>query len=122
MNVEPLETRIAPAALAGQVLTYTDIDGDMVTITISQGTLAPSLFTFDTGSVDGDTSLKQQLQLIDLSAAADVAGANITMKVTKAADGDGFAAVGRINGGTRDFGDIVIKGDLGDFDAGSNGA
>jgi hypothetical protein len=34
--IEPLETRIAPAA----VLTFTDVDGDIVTITSSKGTLA----------------------------------------------------------------------------------
>jgi hypothetical protein len=34
--IEPLETRIAPATLVNPTkLTYTDIDGDKVTVTIS---------------------------------------------------------------------------------------
>jgi len=35
MNIEPLESRIAPAS----VLNYTDIDGDKVTITSTAGDL-----------------------------------------------------------------------------------
>jgi hypothetical protein len=93
MNIEPLESRIAPATLTGQVLTYTDVDGDHVAITISHGTLTPGMFTFDTGSVNGDNTAKQQLRLIDLSAAAGVDGADIKTKVTKAGGGDGLSPV-----------------------------
>jgi hypothetical protein len=100
------------------VLTYTDADGDHVTLTISKGTLAAGMFTFDTGGVTGDNSAKQQLQIIDMSAAADLDGANITMKVTKAGGGDGFAAVGRIEAGTHDLGRVAIKGDLGQIHRG----
>ena len=45
MNSERLEARIAPATLAGHLLTYTDLDGDHVSITIYKGTLAPGMFT-----------------------------------------------------------------------------
>ena len=34
--IEPLESRIAPAVLTGNALTYNDIDGDAVTITANQ--------------------------------------------------------------------------------------
>src|SRR4051794_21192936 len=115
MSIEFLESRVAPATLAGHLLTYTDVDGDHVSIAVSKGTLLPGMFTFDTGLVDGDNSVHQQLRLIDLSAAADVGGANLTMTVTKAGAGDGLAAVGRINAGSNDLGVVTVKGDLGDL-------
>ncbi len=43
-SIEPLEPRIAPAvviAATGHSATYTDVDGDKVTITVSSGTLSP---------------------------------------------------------------------------------
>lgn len=106
-SIEALEARIAPAS----VLTYTDIDGDKVTIKSSKGDLSGRA-TFSDGA-DG------QLRLLDLSDPS-FAGTNITFKVVKAGGGDGLAAVGRINGGTNDLGSIVIKGDLGDIDTGSD--
>lgn len=119
MNIEPLEVRIAPASLNGQVLTYTDIDGDHVTLTISKGTLAPGLFTFDTGSVNGENSVPQQLRAVNLTAAAGADNANILMKVVKAPGGDGLAAVGIINATGKNLGTITIQGDLGDLEAGT---
>ncbi len=106
MNIEPLESRIAPAS----VLPYTDIDGDKVTIKSTLGDLAGHA-----------TIVGGQLRLLDLSAPA-FDGTSITVSVVKAGAGDGLVAIGRINGGTNDFGAIVIKGDLGDIDAGSNTA
>ena len=38
--IEPLEARIAPAALVGNVLTYTDIDGDLVKVTFTHAAMA----------------------------------------------------------------------------------
>lgn len=122
-SIEPLESRIAPATLTGKILTYTDIDGDHVSITFTKTALAGAVFTFDKGSVDGDNSMKQQLQLIDLHAVSDADGADITMKVTKAGNGDGLANVGRIaavgNGIFNDhsLGKVNIAGDLGSIDA-----
>ncbi len=116
-RLRSLESRIAPASLTGQVLTYADIDGDQVKITISKGTLAEGDFTFDTPFANTGP---QQLRLIDLSVPAGVGAANLTMAVTKVAGGDGLAAVGHIAGGTNDFGTITLRGDLGDIDCGSN--
>ena len=118
-SLELLESRIAPATLTGQVLTYTDADGDAVTITISKGALLPTMFVFDTGTVDGDNTAHQQLQQMSLTSAAGVDDADITMKVTRAGGGDGFAAVGKIIALGHDLGKITIKGDLGDLDCGS---
>jgi hypothetical protein len=106
MNIEPLETRIAPAS----VLTYVDIDGDRVTVTSTLGELAGRA-----------TIVGGQLRLLDLSAPS-FDGTSITVSVVKAGAGDGLAAIGRINGGTNDFGAIAIKGDLGNIDAGSTTA
>ena len=41
MNIEPLEARIAPAIL----FTYTELDGDLVTVSISKGSLGDATFT-----------------------------------------------------------------------------
>lgn len=116
--LEILEPRIAPATLTGQALTYTDLDGDHVTVTISKGALLPTDFTFNTGGVTGDNSTPQQLQLINLALATGVDGADITVKVQKAPTGDGLAAVGRITAGLHSLGNIKIAGDLADLDCG----
>src|SRR4026208_301877 len=101
-RLETLESRIVPASM----LTYTDIDGDKVAITASVGNL--------TGHA---TVVGGQLQLLDISDAS-FNHANITFSVVKVAGGDGLAAVGRINGGTNDLGNVVVKGDLGNIDCG----
>lgn len=112
--IELLESRVAPAALNGQVLTYTDVDHDHVTITISKGTLTPSMFSFgDIFGVDGDTTRLQNLASINLSSAADVDDANITMRVVRGAGGDGLANVGAIDASNHGLGNVMIKGDLG---------
>src|SRR5207248_3043852 len=100
MNIEPLEPRIAPASL----LHYTDIDGDQVTISSSAGDL--------TGHA---TVVGGQLQLLNLSDPS-FNHASITFTVLKAGAGDGLAAVGYINGGSNDLGNVVVQGDLGALD------
>jgi len=122
-SIETLEDRIAPAALAGQVLTYTDIDGDHVSLTISKGTLAQANFTFNVTSPfsTANATTPMQLQEIDIHGDAGVSGANIIVKVTKAGAGDGLAAIGAINAQGIDLGTVSIPGDLGFLTAGSNG-
>lgn len=46
-SIEHLESRIAPASLIGRVLSYTDIDGDKVTVAFSKGSLSSGNFIFD---------------------------------------------------------------------------
>jgi hypothetical protein len=99
-----------PSAVAPSELTYTDIDGDKVKITASAGDL--------TGHA---TIVGGQLRLLDLSDPT-FNGASITFTVTKAGNGDGLAAVGRINGGANRFGTVVVRGDLGAITAVSNSA
>jgi len=118
--VEPLEARIAPAA----VFTFKDVDGDLVTVSFSKGTLADlnGLITYS------DTfGHPRQIEEINLTAAANpqvFAGANITISVVPANDradaihGDGFTNVGYINATGIDLGVVTIHGDLGKITAG----
>lgn len=118
MNIEPLESRIAPAAL----FKFIDVDGDAVTLTTSKGTnadLAAIVTVVDEG-------IGKELQRIDFSLNASVfAGTNLTITAKRtAAGGDGLVNVGFIDasdtaGGTAlDLGTISIRGDLGRIEAG----
>ena len=115
-SIEPLEPRIAPAAavnvLTNTTATYTDVDGDHVTIKVSAGDLhgAGIFAVISQGSGD-------QLQLVNFSAGG-FDGADLTFSVTKAPGGDGLANVGKINSTNHDLGRVTVKGDLGAIDAG----
>src|SRR5206468_2906465 len=111
LTVEPLQERLAPAALVNPTtLVYHDVDGDAVTVQISRGKLSAANFTFD--GAFGSTG-PQQLRLIDLRA-AEFQGASLKVTATRSPvdGGDGFANVGRINA-TIDLGAVVVDGDLG---------
>ncbi len=109
-RIEPLESRIAPAA----VFSFTDVDGDVVKITASKGTNA------DLASA-AHISLGQ-LQSLDLSAAtfgAEFSHANVTITATPGmSGGDGQVNVGFINATGSDLGKVTIAGDLGRLSAG----
>ncbi len=123
--IEPLESRIAPATLVNpRTLTYIDLDGDKVTVTVSAGALVfanpPSgtalvdTFVFTPPNAIGG----QQLQLIDLRQGSGFEGADLAVSVVKAGFGDGLAAVGLILATGIDLGTVTVKGDLGEIDAG----
>jgi hypothetical protein len=122
-SIESLEARIAPATLlpgSKSMLTYTDVDGDKVTLSISNpksGKLIEleKVVTFDSPFGSGGA---QQLQLIDLSNQPENSGAKITVTVKKAAGGDGMAHVGEIRANGIDLGVVKIAGDLGQINAG----
>jgi hypothetical protein len=107
LNVELLEPRLAPAS----VLTFTDVDGDKVTITASRGDISGKATFANVGA-------GQQLQVLDLTDAA-FQGANIRTAVTRAGAGDGLVNIGRINATGRDLGIVTVKGDLAEIDAGT---
>jgi hypothetical protein len=113
--IEPLESRIAPAVLINpanaKLATYTDIDGDKVTIKISAGAFNNSIFTTVA------KGLGDQLHLIDLSDGG-FDGANLIISVKKSPLGDGVANIGYINSTGHDLGKVIIAGDLGQIDAG----
>jgi len=108
-SIEPLEARIAPAAI---VISYTDVDGDIVNIRDSNGHLASTDLIFVGGGTSG------QLAELNLSNGM-FAGASITFSVVHKAGGDGLANVGYIDAGTSNLGAVTVKGDLGRITAGS---
>ncbi|MEQ1858966.1 MAG: hypothetical protein ABMA13_03425 [Chthoniobacteraceae bacterium] len=116
-RIEPLEARIAPATLVGtKVVTYTDVDGDAVTIKTTAG--AFDLITqFDFVLAGAG----EQLQGINLGADATFAGASITITAKAVPGGDGFVNVGAIRA-LVDLGKVTVNGDLGVIEAGDGGA
>jgi hypothetical protein len=122
LAVEELEPRRAPAVLVNaHTVTYTDVDGDRVTVKTSQGTFSLSQFTF------AASGLGEQLQEIDLHNQPAFAGANITITAKRTADGgDGFVNVGAIfardfgAGVGIDLGAVTVRGDLGRITAGDS--
>src|SRR4051794_10954252 len=111
MNIEPLEARIAPASL-----TFTDLDGDLVTISSSKGT-RDQLFTATGG---GSGLLDHQLQELDLNFTTAFDGATISVTaIPQAGRGDGFVNVGYINATGRVLGSVTVDGDLGAIDVGN---
>jgi len=108
-SIEPLEARIAPAAI---IVSYTDVDGDIVNIKDSSGHLTSADLTFVGGGTSG--------QLADLNLSTGVfTGASITFSVVHKPGGDGLANVGYIDAGTNNLGAVIVKGDLGRITAGS---
>jgi hypothetical protein len=105
-GLEALEARIAPASM----LSFTDVDGDQVTIKATKGNLAGHATFSDSGS-------GQQLEILDLTDNS-FAGTNLTITVKKVAGGDGFANLGFLNAAGNDLGKVSVKGDLGKIDAG----
>jgi hypothetical protein len=125
--VEPLEPRIAPAIFSSTVkfvnpttATYTDVDGDLVTVKFSKAILSMA----NVGTVLLTSPIDpthDQLQVINLKApglAKPAAGTSITITVAQKGSGDSFANVGYINGTGLDLGAVTIRGDLGAIDAG----
>jgi len=132
--IEILEQRIAPAALLdARTLSFTDADGDLVTVKFGKdvflgaGAVATAnlVFKFDTGLVDELPSTQQQLRLIDLTkfpssiiSGVSLNGVSVTVTATQAGPGDGLVDVGAIKGTGMSVGKITIDGDLGQIDAG----
>jgi hypothetical protein len=117
LSVERLECREVPTVVIVNptTATYTDVDGDNVTIKVSKGTLRAGLFTtLATGKGD-------QLQEIDFSGGG-FDGASLTISAAKVVGGDGLANVGYINSTGRDLGTVTVKGDLGRIVVGTDNA
>ncbi len=119
-RIEPLESRIAPAA----IFTFTDPDGDTVTVKTSKGgngdLAAAGVLTFNLAG-----NVPRQLQKIDLSVNPIFAGTDLTVTAARGPGGDGVTAVGFIDagdiaGGTSiNLGKVTIDGDLGRIHAGN---
>jgi hypothetical protein len=121
--IEPLENRIAPAA----ILTFFEADGDKITVKTTKGNNAD--LATACGINKGDTGITNITVnfLINPTVAAEFANTNITIT---AAGGTGatknLANFVRINGfdsggaGNIDFGSVKVKGHLVYIDAGDN--
>lgn len=101
--------------------TYTDLDGDKVTIQITGApagaTLSPDDFQFSVGQFGFQL---HQLNLSDDG--QEWARANISINAVPVGGmGDSFANVGFINAAGVDLGKVTVNGDLGRIDAGLTG-
>ena len=109
--MEYLESRLLLSSqvfASGHTATYTDPDGDGVTITVSKGNLSPE----DFGS--SPQGAGQQLDEIDLS---DPSFNGTDLLITTS--GFGQANVGYINASGINLGNVTVVGDLGRINAGS---
>ncbi len=120
LSVVSISAAVAPViSTEGRTATFTDVDGDRVTVRTSKGQFAQSNFQINAGTSGGG-----QLQTLDLhNDAAEFNGANITISAQRtAAGGDGFVNVGYLNATDLDLGSVQITGDLGRIDAGDGTA
>lgn len=116
-RVERLETRIAPATLTGKALTWTDTDGDSVSLTLkTKADVAETAFTFNNAF---DTTGAQILKAIALNDQA-FAGASLMVKVTQAGGGDGSVDIGTITAAV-DLKAVSSPGDIAGIIAGTDG-
>jgi autotransporter-associated beta strand protein len=97
--------------------TFTDRDGDLVTVKTTKGPFQQSDFRVIEAGVGG------QLQLINLTTHPDdFAGAGLTITAKPGPlGGNGFVNVGYLNAGGIDLGAVKIAGDLGRINAGTVG-
>lgn len=113
-SIEPLEARIAPAA----VFSYVDADGDLVKLITSKGTNQQLSNIITIGLVDSE---HVEVRKIDFTKdPGTFAGTSLTMKViANPRGGDGRGNIGAIDATGMELGDIKLLGDLGQIDAGN---
>ncbi len=120
-SIEPLEPRIAPAMATLQIVnpltaSYTDVDGDRVTVKVSTGELIAGLFT---GAASG---AGDQLHSLDLSAAApDFGDGEGEVRLVEAIGGSIVSGIDSSSGSLTknasiragdDIGSLAVKGSL----------
>ncbi len=99
----------------GRVATFTDVDGDLVTVKTSKGTFEEGDFVF---APRGD--LLNGAQLTALTLDDGFTGANLSFTAKRDLfSGNGFVNVGFIDAHGVSLGAVSVKGDLGAIDAGS---
>ncbi len=121
--IEPLEARIAPAA----VFTYTDVDGDRVTVTTSKGT-SPELAAIIYLRAEGLGAFIEVMEFSDAATTFD--GTDLTLSAKPVnGKGNGLADVRFIDatgtdgdGASLNFGTVRIAGDLRFIEAGKSAA
>jgi hypothetical protein len=107
-------------AANGRSATFTDADGDRVTVLVSKGRLDPADFTLIAA---GSGSGAQLLSLNFSDDGAEFSGANVTLLAKRTAlGGDGFVNLGSLNAAGVNLGVVKIVGDLGRIEVGSGTA
>ena len=105
----------APTITGGKVATWTDVDGDLVTLKITVGTLTAANFRMLAGA-SGSVLSKLRLDSTNFN------GTNITITAKPGpTGGDGIVNIGAIDA-IPDLGAVSIPGDLVSISAGLNGA
>lgn len=100
----------------GRMVSFTDVDGDLVIIRLSKGSLDPTQFLLTHPNALGGATLQE----IDFTHHGIPAGASLTITARPGPlGGNGLVNVGYLNAAGLDLGTISIDGDLGRIDAGS---
>ncbi len=97
--------------------TFTDVDGDIVTVKRSLGTFSPADFTITPAGIGG------LLAALDLT--PETAGKTFDVSITAKVGpngGNGFVNVGEIDARQTDLGNVIIGGELQDLDVGDSNA
>src|SRR5262245_49165325 len=109
--IEPLESRIAPALLigpGGKSATYTDVDGDLVTVKVSKGALDAGDFTLMNS---GAGQILKKLNFADDG--VEFSGSDLSIVATpQNGSGDGFVNVGWMEATGVTLGNLLVDGDL----------
>ncbi|HEX4083264.1 MAG TPA: hypothetical protein VHY22_00025 [Chthoniobacteraceae bacterium] len=114
--IEPLEDRIAPAAVVTiapnhKSASYTDTAGDTVIVTTTKGAFTSGMFIFD-------PSTAGQLTELSITGHKDFTGANIHFTILPVAGGTDAVNIGFINATGLNLGSVTLPGDLGYIDVG----
>lgn len=114
---------MAPAGLTisanGHTGTYTDLDGDLVTVKITKGDLHHATTLWD--ATDATVMNGQLLTVLTLTA-AEFAGTDVSIVAVHGTTGDGLANIGWINATGNNLGKVVVDGDLTNVACGVAGA
>lgn len=109
-SIELLESRIAPASL-----TFTDVDGDMVHVTVSG---AATMDDLDHAVHRAASGSGFKITGIDLAGRSIFQNADLTITTDLGGGGDGLVNVGGINAKKLDLHDVTIDGNLVQIDVG----
>jgi hypothetical protein len=119
-NIEALEARIAPAGVItisgdAKSATWTDADGDKVSLKITRGALDVSLFDTDQSPATG--LLVRKLDLSD----PQFTGSGVSLSAVRdpLLGGDNTVNLGHLDATGHTLGAVTINGDLGRIDAGN---
>jgi hypothetical protein len=103
----------------GKTATWTDVDGDLVTLKVSK----------TTGTLDGTnfkllakSTTDARAQLLSLALGSLFSGADVSITAKRAGGGDGKVNVGFLNASFTDLGNVTVGGDLGKIIVGDSDA